>query len=833
MAANDGFHLGAKIDPETGERTPDAVMLPPESFTTHGVIVGMTGSGKTGLGIVLLEEVLASGRPALILDPKGDLANLCLLFPELAAKDFEPWVDDAEARREGVSRGDLATSTAAMWKKGLASWGIDGDRIRALRERASVRVYTPGSDAGIPLNLIGDLAAPPDADPETIREAAESLVSGLLTLADVESDPLTTPEHILLATLVADTWTRGEALTLEYLIGSVQNPPFRKLGVFEVDTFLPPAQRMKLALRLNGLLASPSFAAWRTGDPLDIDSLLWAPDGRPRASIVQLAHLSDTERVFVVTMLLSRAITWMRRQPGTSDLRALIYIDELFGFAPPTANPPSKTPLLTLFKQARAHGLGVVVSTQNPVDMDYKLMSNAGTWMIGRLQTERDKLRVVEALRSADGSVDVGAWDARVSGLGKRQFVLKRTRSPDPDLFTTRWAMSYLRGPITRGELAALPGDVTRSASDSAGSHPAPHSAAPATGEAAPSAAPAGTPAPTQTPTPAQSSTSVPSPTSPPMGGAGRTPAQDESPIQPSIADGIRVTWLDPSAPWASQVGVGDDATRLEAGLASTVRMVFDEAKADLRHEVEWEVVWFPLGATVRAEQATPVDFDTRDFRDSAPDGAVYALPEAKLDQKSFYTGVERDLRDRLHRTLQMTLHRNVALKLYSRAGESEEAFRARCVAAAEDAADAEAAKLRDRYASKIETARDQAERAERRLRELDVDVSSRRQQELVSGAGTLIGMFLGGRRSTRSLSSIASKRSQTRRTEERRRSAEARLADEQEDIVELEDQLASDLEEIWTKWRDVAGEIEPLEVGLEKNDIDVSSLRVFWAPRA
>ncbi len=829
MAAHDGFHLGAEIDPETGERTPEAVVLPPESLTTHGVIVGMTGSGKTGLGIVLLEEVLASGRPALILDPKGDLANLCLLFPELAAGDFEPWVDDAEARREGVSRQELAASTAATWKKGLASWGIDGARMKSLRERASVRVYTPGSDAGVPLNLIGDLSAPPDADPETIREAAESLVSGLLTLADLESDPLTTPEHILLATLVADSWTRGDTLTLEYLIASVQNPPFRKLGVFEVDTFLPPPQRMKLALRLNGLLASPSFAAWRTGDPLDIDALLWAPDGRPRASIVQLAHLSDTERIFVVTMLLSRAITWMRRQPGTSDLRALIYIDELFGFAPPTANPPSKTPLLTLFKQARAHGLGVVVSTQNPIDMDYKLMSNAGTWMIGRLQTERDKMRVVEALRSADGSVDVGAWDARVSGLGKRQFVLKRTRSPDPDIFTTRWAMSYLRGPITRGELAALPGEVTRSDSRGAASTSATGSGAqaPAADVAAPSVAAGSAP-----PTSDEAGRAATPTTRAPSAASTTAPAHDESPLQPAIADGVRVTWLDPSAPWASQVGVGSNTARLEAGLATNVRMVFDETKADLRHEVEWEVVWFPLGATVKAEQATPVDFDARDFRDAPPDGALYVLPKAKLDQKSFFTAVERDLRDRLHRTLQMTLYRNVALKLYSRAGESEEAFRARCVEAAEDAADAEAAKLRDRYASKIDTARDQAERAERRLRELDVDVSSRRQQEIVSGAGTLIGMFLGGRRSTRSLSTIASKRSQTRRTEERRRTAEARLADEQEDIVELEDQLAADLEEIWTTWRDHATEIEPLEVGLEKNDIDVSSLRVFWAPR-
>ncbi len=819
MSTDGGLRIGGILDPDTEERTGEPMTLDPESFTTHGVIVGMTGSGKTGLGIVLLEEVLASGRPALILDPKGDLANLCLTFPDLAPTDFEPWVDAAEARREGVDSATLARAKAELWKNGLASWGIDGTHIRALKSRASFRVYTPGSDAGVPLNLIGDLTAPAGADPETIREAAESLVSGLLTLAGVDSDPLTTPEHILLATLVADTWTRGDVLSLERLIGHVQTPPFRKLGVFEVDTFLPPADRMKLALRLNGLLASPSFAAWRTGDPLDIDALLWAPDGRPRASVVQLAHLSDEERVFVVTMLLSRAITWMRRQPGTSDLRAMIYIDELFGFAPPTANPPSKTPLLTLFKQARAHGLGVVVSTQNPVDMDYKLMSNAGTWMIGRLQTERDKARVVEALRSADGSVDVKAWDARVSGLGKRQFVLKRTRSADPELFTTRWAMSYLRGPITRGELAQLPADMIRSEGAAGG--------APYAGHAAPSSPETGTVA----ATPHAGTVTQTSPAAPADGPAAL--ADDESPLAPTVADGVAVHWLDPAAPWATKVGVGSEPHRLEAGLAGRVRMVFDEARADFRHEVEWEVVFFPLGASVEAADATAVDYDPRDFRENPPDGAVYRLPEVPLDRKSFFNALERALRDRLHRSLSLTLHRNPELKLYSRHGESREAFLERCEDAAEATADEEVAKLRSRYESKLDTARDQAERAERRLRELEVDLSGRRQQELVSGAGTLINIFLGGRKSTRGLSSIASKRSQTRRTAERLRSAEERLADEREDVEELEDQLARELESIWARWSEVAAQIEPLEVGLEKGDIDVEPLRVFWAPRS
>lgn len=801
------LHLGALLDPESGERTDRPLALAPESFTTHGVIVGMTGSGKTGLGIVLLEEVLASGRPALILDPKGDLANLALLFPELGADDFEPWVDEAEARREGVTRRELAASTAATWSKGLGSWGIDGERIRALRDGVSLRVYTPGSTAGAPLDLVGDLQPPAGADAETMREAGESLASGLLTLAGIDSDPLTTPEHILLATLVERGWTSGETLSLETLIGGIQSPPFRKLGVFEVDTFVPPAARMKLALRLNGLVASPSFAAWRTGDPLDVQSLLWAPDGRPRASVVQLAHLSEPERIFVVTLLLSRAVSWMRAQPGTSDLRAMIYIDELFGFAPPTANPPSKTPLLTLFKQARAHGLGLVVSTQNPVDMDYKLMSNAGTWMVGRLQTERDKARVIEALRSADGSVDVSAWDARLGALGKRQFVVKRTRSAQPELFTTRWAMSYLRGPVTRAELAALPPETI--AAEGAG-----------TAEPSPTGARTG-------------STESAAATSTDAAEIGRSLADDETPLMPEIADGVRVTWLDPAAPWAGKLGLSGRSGRLEAGLAGRVRMVFDETRADLRHEVEWEVVFPPpLEPLVRPEAMEAVDYDARDFRPEAPADARYVLPQAPLDAKSFINQVGRDLRDRLHATLELTLYHNPELKLYSRVGESKEQFLARCLDAAEEAADAEASKLRARFEAKIDTAEDQVDRAEARLRELDVDVSSRRQQELVSGAGTLIGMFLGGRRSTRSLSSIASRRSQTRRTEERRRSAEDKLEAEREDVEQLEARLAEELAGIWEKWKNASDRIEIVEVGLEKNDIDVSDLEVFWAAR-
>jgi hypothetical protein len=429
-----------------------------DDLTTHGVIVGMTGSGKTGLGIDLIEEALLNGIPCLIVDPKGDMGNLMLAFPDLSPDDFQPWIDPALASKEGKTTAELAAETAKTWLEGLARDGIEPERIARLRAASEVTIYTPGSGAGVGLNVLGSLEAPKldwDTQAEVIRDEIQSLVSSILTIAGIHSDPVSGPEHILLSTIVETLWKQGTDLDLAALVGQIPKPPFRKLGVFDVDTFIPEKDRMALALRLNGLLASPSFAAWLEGAPLDIEEMLGG-DGPAKAAIVYLAHLSDEERQFMVTLLLSKMVSWTRTQPGTSQLRALIYMDEMFGFAPPTAEPPSKRPILTILKQARAHGVGMVVSTQNPVDLDYKAMSNAGTWMIGRLQTENDKSRILEGLSSASGTVDVGEMSRLISDLDKRQFVLHSTKAPAPLVFSTRWAMSYLAGPLTRDQVVTL-----------------------------------------------------------------------------------------------------------------------------------------------------------------------------------------------------------------------------------------------------------------------------------------------------------------------------------------------------------------------------------------
>ncbi|MEQ1788766.1 MAG: DUF87 domain-containing protein, partial [Acidimicrobiales bacterium] len=425
------LYLGEGID-DAHARNGSPVLVKAADLTTHGVIVGMTGSGKTGLGVALIEEALLQGVPTLILDPKGDLGNLLLTFPDLAAESFAPWVDGGDA-----------AAIADTWKTGLAGWGIDGTRLQALRDAATFTIYTPGSTSGVGLNVIGSLQRPPDGtDPETIADEVEGFVSGLLGLVGVEADPLSSREHVLLANLVQQSWANGHDLDLAGLVAQVQTPPLRKLGVFEVDEFFPPADRTKLALRLNGLLASPAFAAWGQGDALDIGALL-APGGKPGCAIVSLSHLADEERQFVVTLVLSKLVTWMRRQPGTDQLRALVYFDEVVGFVPPTAAPPAKAPILTILKQARAFGVGLVLATQNPVDVDYKALSNAGTWMIGRLQTEQDKARLIDGLAAAAGGVDTAAMSSTIAGLDKREFVLRQAGKDAPVTFTSRWAMSY------------------------------------------------------------------------------------------------------------------------------------------------------------------------------------------------------------------------------------------------------------------------------------------------------------------------------------------------------------------------------------------------------
>ncbi len=451
------FYLGRPHDLRAGKSRGDEPLLyDAKDLVTHAVCVGMTGSGKTGLCLSLLEEAALDGVPAIAIDPKGDLPNLLLTFPDLSPGDFAPWINEDDARRKGLTPEAYAAQQAELWRTGLGRWGQDGERIRRLRAAADFAIYTPGSTAGLPLSIVASFACPPAAvreDAELLRERVATTATSLLGLAGVDADPLKSREHVLVSTLLDTAWRAGRNLDIPTLIQEIQSPPMSRVGVLDLESFFPSRARFELAMAVNNLLAAPGFGAWMEGEPLDVARLLRTPEGKPRVAIVSIAHLSDAERMFFVSLLLNEVLGWMRAQSGTTSLRAILYMDEIFGYFPPVANPPSKTPLLTLLKQARAFGLGVVLATQNPVDLDYKGLSNAGTWFIGRLQTERDKARVLEGLEGAAAGAtgfDRQAMEATIAGLGNRVFLMHDVHEDGPVVFETRWAMSYLRGPLTR-----------------------------------------------------------------------------------------------------------------------------------------------------------------------------------------------------------------------------------------------------------------------------------------------------------------------------------------------------------------------------------------------
>jgi len=778
--------IGHTVD-EEGTTAP--LLFDSSDFTTHGVIVGMTGSGKTGLGITILEEALLNDVPCLIIDPKGDMGNLLLTFPEFAPDDFREWIQESEAQKQGVTAEELASETASKWKEGLAKSGIEPDRLKALVDGTEVTIYTPGSGAGLALNVLGSMKAPNldwDTQAEVIRDEIEALVSSLLVIAGIESDPVAGPEHILLATIVEDFWRRPKDLDLATLVGQIPNPPFRKLGVFDVDTFFPEKERVALAMKLNGLLASPSFASWLEGDPLDLAAMLTGGD-KTKAAVVYLTHLSDSERQFAVTLILSKLVTWFRSQGGTTDLRALVYMDEVFGFAPPTAEPPSKKPILTILKQARAHGVGMILSTQNPVDLDYKAMSNAGTWMVGRLQTENDKKRILEGIASAAGTVDVAAYDTLISDLEKRQFVLHSVDSPSPTLFDTRWAMSYLAGPLTRDQVSFLMADRARP-------EPEPETSGPAE--------------------------------------SGQPPGiTDLAPVRTLSADGVPETFLDPAASWSGLVNADPTGSHFAPGAAATVNLLYDDTAAGVNHQEVFEAIVFPLGPVLSADSVREVDHDVRDFRPEAPDGASFETPQASIETKKFWTGLDADLKNHLVGTRKVTVFKNPELKLYSRPGETREDFIARAAEAAEQTADEALVKMKERYQARIDRARATLAKAENRVAELESAASSKQQEELLSGAGDLLGALLGGRKRSNPLGQAAKRRSATQTARDRAENAGESLDDERAEVVALEQELAEEIATLTEEQREKASHIEELEIPLEKTDIRVAELKLVWIP--
>ncbi len=801
--------VGEGLDPKSGERNGEGVQLDSADFTTHGVIVGMTGSGKTGLGMVLIEETLLSGVPVLAIDPKGDLGNLCLTFPNLAPVDFEPWMDEGTARVENTTTAALAEETATLWKNGLAGWDLDGTDVGQLSDAARPVIYTPGANHGVPLDVLGRLTAPATSDPSARLDEVDATVAGLLGLIGVDSDPLSGREHILMANLIARAWDAGNDLDLPTLLAQLLDPPIRKLGVLDLDTFFPPSDRQALVMRLNGLLASPSFASWATGAPVDIERMLWGTDGKARAAIISLGHLEETERQFVITLILSKLISWMRTQAGTGELRAMVYLDEVMGLAPPVGNPPTKKPILTLLKQARAFGVGLVLSTQNPVDLDYKAISNAGTWLIGRLQTDQDKNRLVDGLRGADGAVDIAEVERTISGLGKREFVLRTTRSSALPTLTTRWSMSYLAGPLTREQIATLMDDKR---DGEVGNR---------TGSAV-----------TATPGSSTPGSSTPGSSTP---GTMPSLADNESTVPPTLPAGVTSLTVRASAPWLDALDLDPSSTRLEPALAARVHLMFDDTKADLRHIEEWEAILPLTGRSVEMSNAVEVDFDDRDFTDTLPEGAVYVLPSFDITS-TLLTQVKRDLKDHLYAKQSLALLNNADLELWSRPGERAEDFERRCRAAAADEADAEANAIRAKLESKRSAIEDAIAKADDRVAELETQAVGARNKSIVDIGSSILGGLLGGRKRSSGLATAARRAASgsksTSAVNARLESARNRVAEKVDDLDQLELDLQEAMIEIDDEWNQKATNIETIEVPLEKTDITIDDLGVVWLPR-
>ncbi len=709
------FYLGEAWNATRRRRMSHPTLYDAKDLTTHAVCVGMTGSGKTGLGVALLEEAAIDGIPALVIDPKGDMGNLALTFPNLLPGDFEPWVDAAAATRQGLTPADYAAAIAQRWRKGLADWHQTPERIALLRSSAATVIYTPGSNAGRPISVLRSFDPPPSEelnDNTTLREQIHATVSGILGLLGITSDPLRDREHILLACILRHYWTRGQGLTLPDLIMAVQQPPFAQVGVFNVDAFYPAAERRSLAMSINNLLAAPGFEIWTQGDPLDIQRLLFDSDGRPKLAVMSIAHLNDTERMFFVTLLLNALISWMRRQSGTASLRALLYMDEIFGYFPPSAMPPSKTPMLTLLKQARAYGLGVVLSTQNPVDLDYKGLGNAGTWFIGRLQTERDKQRVLDGLEGAMAG-GVGVFNRPdmnriISDIDSRVFLMRNVHDDQPCIFHSRWVLSYLSGPMTLDQIRA----VTNLSPPPRTQHQpqAPSSPAPAT--------------PVRIAVETASSKSVP-PAGPPL-------------VLPPDIPQYR---LDVTRPQPAADG--------RVLLMGHVRLHFVTAGKDGFDywENRWTLGEIPARSAKNpwkgAQTCTEIASNLRAAQLSVDDCA--SMPMTAGDPKN-YVEWKKSLATHAYQEMPLQLYICRATRQVSTPGQSEAEFLSSVRHQFREMRDREVTKLRKSYTAKITTAENRLNSAAARLDREKSQLGQQKLRTVISFGTALLGAFMGRR---------------------------------------------------------------------------------------
>lgn len=837
------FYLGRAYDPIKQTVTAKQTFYDPDDLTTHAVVTGMTGSGKTGLCITLLEEAALKGIPAIIIDPKGDLTNLLLHFPELAPQDFQPWIDSDLARRAKKTPDQVAVETATTWRNGLNEWSLTSERVLALKNAAQFAIYTPGSDSGIPVSVLSSLAAPNlpwKENREILRERITSTVTALLGLVGYDDiDPIRSREHILLANIFENAWSQGKDVELNELILQTQTPPFDKLGAFPVDSFFPAKDRMELAMVLNNILASPTFETWREGQALDIAAMLYTADGRPRHSIFYLAHLSDAERMFFVTLLLSAVETWMRMQKGATSLRALLYMDEIFGYLPPQRNPSSKQPLLRMLKQARAFGLGLLLATQNPVDVDYKALSNAGTWFIGKLQTEQDKNRLLDGLESAIGGVSRGAFDKLISTLGKRVFVLHNIHAKQPELFQTRWTMNFLAGPLTRTQIPELNKLANADTSTLLGASAAPQTQ-PKLASTFSSLFSTDTQSPTTDHRPPTTAIRQSSAISGQPAITNRKSEISASQTKPSLPAGIKEYFLPqnyslPEAYKAAQKTMPGEAMIESVVYRPTLIASAQVRVIDRKLSVESELVRTALVATL--EKRGSIRWDdfayggTLDNVETSPvPSARFGTLDAPLNDAKLMTALQKDFADWVMRNSSVKARANTTLKVFAGPDVSKAEFMRACADAASDARDKEIAKQTGQFERQLKTLQDKLAREERELREDEAELSHRKMEEAGTHLENITGLF-GGKRGVRKLSSSLTKRRQTEQAKADVEESVDAISLYKQQIAELEKRREELVAEINRKWGDVVNDITEIAVNPKKTDVFVNLFGVAWMP--
>ena len=791
------FYLGARYDLDKGKLLEEPVNYDARDLTTHAVCLGMTGSGKTGLCVCLLEEAALDKVPAIIIDPKGDITNLLLQFPSLTPKDFEQWVNVDDARRKGLSPSDYAVTVSDSWKKGLADWGINPDRIAQLKDSVEYTIFTPGSEAGVPVSILSSLASPNldfAMDGEAARDRIGGVVSALIDLMNLKVDPVRSPEGILLSNIFEYYWSRNEDLTLEKLIAAIQKPPFSKLGVFDLDSFYPVKDRFKLALVMNTLIASPSFASWLKGESLDVDKLLYNAEGKPRHSIFYLAHLSDSERMFIVTLLLESIVTWVRRQQGTTSLRAILYFDEAYGFMPPVAEPSSKKPLMTLLKQARAFGLGVTLVTQNPVDIDYKGLTNTGTWFIGKLQAERDKEKVIQGLRGAivesggiGGNVD---YDLMINKLSSRVFILHNIHQGPPVIFQTRWAMSYLRGPLTKPQINELmKGRQIKAA-------------------------------------PASSKSSIDISEN----DLSQTPPTIDPKItQVFISDPIvldqQTTSYNQASPYASS-----DQLTYDPRLLARASIGYYDKKLGVDRLDSFMILLASDHVDSTWNNSSKISLDRIRFSNSPRSPSNFRPIPSQFNTSEKIQAMGRSLPDYLLQTSRLKIYSHKDLGVTQKQGEDERAFAIRLRDAARERRDSEVQKIQDDYESKINKITNKIHILERTLQSNQEEANARKREEYIGAGETVLGFFIGRRRTT-GITTASRRRRMTDKAQNEVEETQERLTDLKKDVDELEAELRDAVDKVTHRWESVPDEVASIEIKPTRSDIKIDLLGLAWVP--